>query len=137
MATDVSGTPVPRALVVDDESAVRTVLRRWLNRRGWQVDEAADGLQALTLLEGATDEYDVVICDLRMPALDGPDLHRWIASHRPALLPHLVFASGDTNDAAAHAFLAATGCLVLEKPFELSTLAALVLRARTGSVGLS
>lgn len=119
----------PCALVIDDEGAVRAVLRRWLQRRGWEVHEATDGGVALARLQEPGAElrvYDLVICDLRMPALSGPELHAWAASHRPELLPRMVFFSGDTREPAAAAFLARSGCPVLEKPFELPELARVV-----------
>ena len=114
---------VRRALIIDDEGAVRAVLRRWLTRRGWNVSEAPDGAAALASLcvPAGTREspFDVVICDLRMPALSGPELHAWATLHRPAILRHLVFASGDVQEAVAADFLQSCGCPVLEKPFEL------------------
>jgi two-component system response regulator AtoC len=58
-----------RVLVVDDEANLRHMLRVLLERNGYGVGEAADGLAALRLLE--TGEYDMVLCDIRMPELDG------------------------------------------------------------------
>ncbi|MEP7383192.1 MAG: response regulator [Gemmatimonadota bacterium] len=114
---------VRRALLIDDEAAVRGVLRRWLGRRGWAVTEAADGELARSRLQDLISEssptsYDLVICDLRMPSLSGPELHAWAKVHQPALIERLVFASGDVREPAAAAFLQQCGCPVLEKPFE-------------------
>lgn len=122
----------PRVLVIDDEGAVRGVLRRWLRRRGWEVCEASDGVGALEQLRPApgdapAGEFDVIICDLRMPALSGPELHAWALQHRPDLAPRLVFASGDTQEETVAAFLRRSGCPVLEKPFEFSRLEAVLL----------
>lgn len=124
--------PVRRALVIDDEGAVRGVLRRWLKRRGWEVSEAQDGEVALSHLreqEGATSspDFDVIICDLRMPTLSGPELYDWTLEHRPELARRLVFASGDVQEPAAADFLQQCGCPVLEKPFELARLEAVLL----------
>jgi CheY-like chemotaxis protein len=121
-----------RVLVIDDEGAVRGVLRRWLKRRGWEVSEAPDGACALEQLRHApgdapTSDFDVIICDLRMPALSGPELHAWALEHRPELAPRLVFASGDTQEETVAAFLRRSGCAVLEKPFEFSRLEAVLL----------
>lgn len=124
---------VRRALVIDDEGAVRSVLRRWLKRRGWEVSEALDGGEALAKMQepvgagaaGAPD-FDVIICDLRMPTLSGPELHAWTKTHRPDLTTRLVFASGDVQEPEAAQFLQQCGCPVLEKPFELSRLEALL-----------
>ncbi len=124
--------PVRRALVIDDEGAVRGVLRRWLKRRGWEVSEAQDGEVALSHLReqaGVTPspDFDVIICDLRMPTLSGPELYDWTLEHRPELARRLVFASGDVQEPAAADFLQQCGCPVLEKPFELARLEAVLL----------
>jgi len=126
---------VRRALVIDDEGAVRGVLRRYLKRKGWEVEEAADGEGALRHLQDTGEHpmqalFDVIICDLRMPALSGPELHAWAVRHRPELLQRLVFASGDVQEAAAAEFLEQSGCPVLEKPFELSALDAVLACVR-------
>jgi len=129
-------THARRALVIDDEGAVRGVLRRWLKRKGWEVAEASDGAVAMSWLRdgdgGASGaRYDLVICDLRMPAFSGPELHAWAVQHRPDLVPRFVFSSGDVQEPEAADFLQHCGCLVLEKPFELARLDA-VLTAVVG-----
>ncbi|MDO3376803.1 sigma-54-dependent transcriptional regulator [Geoalkalibacter halelectricus] len=62
----------PRVLIVDDESAMRHMLRLLLERAGYVVGEAADGRQALERLD--QEPCDIVLCDLRMPELGGLDL---------------------------------------------------------------
>jgi two-component system response regulator AtoC len=59
-----------RVLVVDDEGNLRHMLRVLLEKNGYQVDEAADGVEALRLLDQGG--HGVVLCDIRMPELDGP-----------------------------------------------------------------
>ena len=63
-----------RILVVDDEPTVREVLRRYLEREGWQVREAADGRSALQLLR--EDPPDLLILDLMLPGVDGLSITR-------------------------------------------------------------
>lgn len=58
-----------RILVIDDESSIRNTLREILEYEKYQVDEAADGPTALGLLESGT--YDVILCDIKMPQMDG------------------------------------------------------------------
>jgi CheY-like chemotaxis protein len=60
---------VTRTLVIDDEPAVRDMLRAVLAAAGHEVFEAADGAEALRLLEGQP--ADLVFCDLLMPGMDG------------------------------------------------------------------
>lgn len=115
-------------LVIDDEAAVRMAMRRWFERQGWTVDEAVDGAQGLALLLAAPadDTYGLVLCDLRMPGMSGIELHERVAEQRPGVLARIVYATGDTASPETAAFLARVERPVLEKPFELSALAAVV-----------
>ncbi len=115
-------------LLIDDEAAVRMALRRWFERQGWSVDEAVDGAQALALLLAAPTEetYGLVLCDLRMPGMSGIELHARLTDQRPVMLARFIFATGDTASPETAAFLARVDRPVLEKPFELSQLAAIV-----------
>src|SRR5688572_12045460 len=62
----------PTVLLVDDEPAVRSALRRFFARRGWSVVEAADGESACGVLEPSSgNAFELVICDLNMPRLSG------------------------------------------------------------------
>ncbi len=63
-----------RILVVDDEPTIREVLRRYLEREGWLVSEAADGRAALRLLD--EDPPDLLILDLMLPGVDGLGITR-------------------------------------------------------------
>ena len=119
---------VRRLLLVDDEATFRLALRHYLERRGWQVDEAHDGASALERLLDPRDahEYTAVLCDLNMPGLSGQGLHaELVASESPAV-GKLVFSTGDTFDPEVVAFLEATGGRWFQKPFELKRLAALL-----------
>jgi len=115
-------------LLIDDEESVRMALRRWFERQGWSVDEAVDGAQALALLLSAPSEetYGLVLCDLRMPGMSGIELHARLTDQRPGVLDRFIFATGDTASPETAAFLARVDRPVLEKPFELSQLAAIV-----------
>jgi PAS domain S-box-containing protein len=128
----------PRVLIIDDEMAIRTALRRFFTRRNWEVDEAENGKTALTALlgeNGTSKPYVVIISDLKMPGLSGIELHDRLLAVRPDLLSRVIFSTGDTASHEAAAFLARTRCRVLQKPFELATLAELAenLRAADGS----
>jgi signal transduction histidine kinase/CheY-like chemotaxis protein len=128
-----TGTAMPRVLVIDDEQPIRKALSLFFGRRQWQVDEAEDGATALDMLLAARDEdaYELVISDLRMPGVSGVMLHDHLAVNRPALLDRLVFSTGDVVSPEAAAFVARTRCTVLEKPFELSDLDAIIQRVAT------
>ncbi|HEV2290857.1 MAG TPA: response regulator, partial [Gemmatimonadales bacterium] len=114
----------------------RLALRRYFEKFGWTVDEASDGSQGLArlLAAGAEREYDVVVCDLKMPGLSGIELYERLTAAKSPLLGRLIFATGDVASPEAAAFLARTAHPVLEKPFELAQLA-LAVRSVMGPRG--
>lgn len=63
---------VPGVLVVDDEEPIRHLLQVVLHRQGFDVWQAADGLQALRLYDRFRFQIDLVLLDVRMPGMDGP-----------------------------------------------------------------
>lgn len=73
-----------RVLVVDDEPDYRSLMRAHLERRGYQVGDAANGLQALQVLEKEA-QYHVLVVDLMMPEMDGLELLRRAKEHDPDL----------------------------------------------------
>jgi PAS domain S-box-containing protein len=120
----------PRTLIIDDEPSIRSALRRFFTRRGWQVDEAGDGAEGLSLLLAAKFEYAVVISDLKMPGCSGVELHDHVASVAPELLDRIIFSTGDVASKEAAEFVQRTRCTVLQKPFELRALETIVSRLR-------
>ena len=126
-----------RVLIVDDEVTIRIALRRYFVRIGWMVDEAPNGESALDLLlqngqQDGTLPYSVVICDLRMPRLSGIQLYNRLRVARPEILSRMVFSTGDVATDEAAEFVRTTASAVLQKPFELSALRAVVDRIVAG-----
>ena len=130
---DPAGGPSRRVLIIDDESSIRAALRRYFLRRGWKVDEAADGHAALAMLEAGAEQFDIVLSDLRMPGFSGIDLHDHLARVRPELLRRIVFSTGDVASREAASFVHRTACPVLQKPFELRALDELLGRIAKGA----
>jgi CheY-like chemotaxis protein len=114
----------PGLLVIDDEEPIRRGLRRYFERRGWAVDEAADGNEAIVKLgrREAMVLYDVVLCDLKMPGVSGQELYQRLAAETPALARRFILSTGDATAHDVSDFLASVPVPVLEKPFELATL---------------
>lgn len=131
-----SPTPVPaagqgkRVLLIEDEPAIRSALRRYFEKAGWRVDEAGAAMAGLELLlkVEADQPYHLVISDLRMPDMSGIALHDRLKRDHPGLLERFIFITGDVASPEAAEFLAATARPVLEKPFELRALSDLVAR---------
>jgi PAS domain S-box-containing protein len=104
-----------RALVVDDEADVARVLAGMLAAAGFRCDLAASGREAQALLSER--DYDAVLCDLRMPGMDGEALLAWMEAERPHLRARTAFVTGDALGRAAGGLPAGSGRPVLEKPF--------------------
>ena len=105
-----------RALVADDEEPVRMLLRRLLTRRGFAVDLATDGQMAETLLERS--QYDVVLCDVKMPNGGGLALYDSIRQRQPDVLDRFVFISGDILNTQLHRLSDSSQVSLLSKPFD-------------------
>jgi CheY-like chemotaxis protein len=107
-------------LLVEDERALATAVGEALTDAGLLVDYAGDGEEALARVRQKT--YDVVLCDLKMPRVDGKMLYRAIAAATPALARRVIFMTGDVAGTDAERFLDETGCRWLAKPFRLGDL---------------
>ena len=114
----------PTVLVVEDEEALRTGIRRLLQDEGYKVIEAENGATALQLLEGAEAEaVALVLTDLRMPVMDGRQLAAALARRRPSL--PIVFMSGYTAQ-LMDLRLVSPDLAFLAKPFKNEDLLAAV-----------
>jgi CheY-like chemotaxis protein len=107
-------------LVIEDEPALATAVAEGLTDSGFVVTRAADGEEGLARLREQT--FDVIVCDLRMPRLDGPAFYRAIAANSPALARRVIFVTGDVAGTEAERFLDESGCRWLPKPFRLADL---------------
>jgi CheY-like chemotaxis protein len=103
-----------KILLIDDETSFVRGLARLLHRDGYIVHTAENGQQALAQLR--TQRYDVILCDLRMPALDGPTLYTIVQQQLPALCQRMIFVTGDTLSVESSEFLAQCGQPCLYKP---------------------
>jgi CheY-like chemotaxis protein len=113
---EVPGMRPLRLLIVDDETEIAEVLADGLGLAGHACVTAGGGRAAQRLLEAGAD-YDAIVCDLRMPDLDGPALYHWLRARHPTLAEATIFMTGDALGQMAGRFLAESGRPVLEKPF--------------------
>ena len=109
-----------RVLVVEDEPALAVAVSEALEDAGFTVDRAADGEEGLTRLTEAN--YDLIVCDLKMPRIDGMQFYRAMAAATPALARRVIFVTGDVAGTDAERFLEETACRWLSKPFRLGDL---------------
>lgn len=106
-----------RAIIIDDEAEIAILIAEVLRKHGYHCDVAASGREGQSLIAATGNGYDAVICDLRMPDLDGPALFRWLQIQHPALVDRTLFVTGDALGPVAGRFLAESRRPVLEKPF--------------------
>lgn len=109
-------------LLVDDEPAVRSIVLRILKRAKYTVLEAENGESALKLAEEHEGPIDLVITDMFMPGLRGPEVVQRLAPKRPGL--RALFMSGYADQDARTGVPA--GANFLNKPFSAQELAAAV-----------
>src|SRR4029077_8465758 len=81
-----------RVLLVEDEDAVRNFAARALSRQGYEVLEAATGVEALEVMEREKGRVDIVVSDVVMPEMDGPTLLKELRKTKPDL--KIIFVSG-------------------------------------------
>ena len=107
-------------LIVEDEAALAAAVADALQDAGYVVTHAADGEDALALVK--RQPFDLVICDLKMPRLDGQQFHASLVRAVPAMSRRVIFVTGDVAGTQAERFLEGSGCRWLEKPFRLADL---------------
>jgi len=112
-------------LLVEDEDAVRSMLRRVLVEAGYAVLEASNGTEALRLAAEQAGPIDLVITDVVMPGMGGGTMVEWLAGVRPDL--KVLYISGYMDDAVVRQGVTRAEVAFLQKPF---TMAALTARVR-------
>ncbi len=103
-----------RVLVVEDEVSVLNALLHALSSAGYEAIGAEDGDDALALLR--REPFDAILCDVRMPRMDGYRFYEAVSAHDARLAQRIVFASGDTATPAIRTFIVRTGAVLLPKP---------------------
>ena len=104
-----------RALVIDDEANIASLLQEILGYVGFITDISNSGKDALHKL--LDNEYEVVICDLRMPEMDGRHIYREICHSHSTLKDRFILTTGDVADPNAKQFAERNGIQLVPKPF--------------------
>src|SRR5450432_940774 len=134
-------TPAPRefvkrrVLAVDDEPLLLKAYRRMLSDIHG-VETALGGVEALRALERDA-AYDVILCDLQMPEMSGMRFHEAVRKRWPALADRFVFVTGGAFSPDAKRFLEESVCAVIQKPFRVEDLLALIERKAREGGGLA
>jgi signal transduction histidine kinase/ActR/RegA family two-component response regulator len=107
-------------LVIDDEVHITELIFDVLVREGARIDLANSGADALNHIKNR--EYDVIICDQRMPGISGQRLYRLVESLNSNLRNKFLFVTGDVVNAQTKRFLEQAGIQPLRKPFKIQEL---------------
>src|SRR5271163_3778584 len=107
-------------LLVEDEEAVRAFASRALASRGYTVLEAETGLDALRVVEAASEPIDLIVSDVIMPEMDGPTMLTEL--RKRGLTAKVIFVSGYADDAFARNLPEGQDFVFLPKPFSLKQL---------------
>lgn len=114
-----------KVLVVDDELAILEMLDRLLTKRGYQVQTANSGEEAVERVALGHD-YDVVLLDMFMPGQEGRATYEKIVKLRPDFTRHIIFITGDMTVSDTLAFLQRTRASYVAKPFDVDELISMI-----------
>jgi two-component system NtrC family sensor kinase len=113
-ATSIFSSPL-KILAVDDEPTLLNLLRLIFTQRGHIVETAPDGKTALQKLDSQS--YDLIVCDVLMPDILGPELYEQAVEKFPHLRNRFIFITGNVVDMDTRIFLEKSGLAWLSKPF--------------------
>jgi PAS domain S-box-containing protein len=123
-----------RILVVEDEPTIARLIADVLSEEGHFVDTVLDSREGLEL--ALSHPYDLVVCDLRMPHLDGRAFYRQLATSENPLQHRLIFVTGDTLAPRTVDFLRKCGLPYIAKPFLIEELRQAVERSLDKKSGI-
>ena len=112
--------PARRILLIDDEEEILEVIARILERAGHRTVALDSAEKALAQLENG--EFDIIICDVRMPGLGGQGFYRKVLRSHPELAKRIIFTTGDTLSTDTRGFLESADAPHVAKPFMIEDL---------------
>ena len=120
-----------RALVCEDDPAIRSLVRTIVARQGFTVDTASDGAEALGQLRDHC--YELIMLDLMMPNVDGYQVVDAVRNHSPATLKRVVIMTA-ASEALKREFPVPV-CTLLPKPFDIERLSTVVAECAAACQG--
>lgn len=125
-------TSPPAVLIVDDQDYVRDMLRRGLEKQGFEVWLAGSGWEALEIYQHHWDEFTAVLLDVRMPGLDGPQTLRCMYHINPKV--RACFMSGGIGAYVETQLLSEGALRVFWKPFHLDEVVSVLRQIANNTV---
>jgi signal transduction histidine kinase len=119
-----------RVLVIDDEESILQMVREALTPRGYEVDIASDGATGLQRM--AEKQYDVALCDWKMPGLNGQQVYERARAMNPTLSSKMIFITGDVINERTRKFLEQQNKICLPKPFTIVEFRAAIKKVLAG-----
>jgi len=124
-----------RVLIIEDEPTVARLIDDVLRQDGFATETALGGQDGLhRLLASRAQPFDLVICDLKMPGLDGPGLYRELVGRNHPARDRMLFITGDTLSRRTLEFVKQNKVPFLAKPFLADELRLTIERCLGGSV---
>jgi CheY-like chemotaxis protein len=112
----------PAVLIVDDDSAIRELLRRVIVRKGWRADTANDGGEGIQKIGAAPPPgYAVILLDLMMPNINGFEVIEHFKTHNASMLSRIVVVTASPKVDHARIYVELIAGLI-EKPFDIDQL---------------
>jgi two-component system cell cycle sensor histidine kinase/response regulator CckA len=111
-------------LIVDDEEGIREIVLEGLSSRGMKVHSLGSSEEAIAWL--AENSVEIVVCDFNLPGMNGEQLFGELRRRFGARLPQFIFMTGELVSSSVTERFQEIGARVLQKPFQLSALAALL-----------
>jgi len=124
MLEEMPAGKVPRILVLEDEPTVASLIADVLREEGMRVDVLLDGNQALQ--QADRESYDLAICDLKMPGMDGQRFYQTLLQRQNPLHEHVLFVTGDMVAPRTQEFLERHHLTHVAKPFRMEELSGAV-----------
>lgn len=121
-----------RVLIIDDEPELQRALQRILEHLGCSVTSALDGTTGIRYAR--EHDFDLVLCDVRIPGLSGPEFLDELRRQAPAAADAIVFMTGDTITRRIRDFIQSTGRPSLTKPFGRDQLRKLLAAVEAGKL---
>jgi len=104
-----------RVVVVEDEAGVRRFIWEALSKAGYEVMQTGSGEEMQWLLDDLKRPVDLLVADVMMPGMSGPEFARWLEEVRPTT--RVLFVTGQSRESAEKFGLPLGGVEVLYKPF--------------------